>query len=42
MQQFVLTLVRQKLVSSAHDISEGGLFVSLLESAMPNNLGFEV
>lgn len=42
MQQQVLSLVRKKLVSSAHDVSEGGLFISLLESAMPRGLGFDV
>jgi len=31
-----------KLVESAHDISDGGLFTNLLESAMPRGLGFEV
>ncbi len=29
------------LLNSAHDVSEGGLFVSLLESAMPHGFGFE-
>ena len=29
-------------VRSAHDCSEGGLFVSLLESAMPQGLGFAI
>ncbi|MEY3432422.1 MAG: phosphoribosylformylglycinamidine synthase subunit PurL, partial [Bacteroidota bacterium] len=32
----------KKLLQSAHDISEGGLFISLLESAFVNQLGFEV
>lgn len=35
-------LVKNKLIASAHDVSEGGLFISLLESAMPNDLGFEI
>ena len=30
------------LIQSAHDTSEGGLFISLLESAMHNELGFEI
>ncbi len=34
--------IRAQLVRSAHDISEGGLFVALMESAMPRNLGFRV
>ena len=35
-------LTSQKLLASAHDISEGGLAVTLLESAFPNQLGFTV
>ncbi len=42
MQQQVLSLIKQKLVVSAHDVSEGGLFVTLLESAFVNAVGFEV
>ncbi len=34
--------ILQRLVKSAHDVSEGGLFVALMESAMPRSLGFEV
>ena len=30
------------MIASAHDVSEGGLFISLLESAMYRNLGFEI
>jgi phosphoribosylformylglycinamidine synthase II len=30
------------LISSAHDVSEGGLFVTLAESAMQSGLGFDV
>ena len=42
MQQLVIQLISKKMVKSAHDVSEGGLFVSLIESAMFNNLGFEM
>jgi phosphoribosylformylglycinamidine synthase len=31
-----------RLVESAHDVSDGGLFVTLLESAMPGELGFDI
>ncbi|MBS1563812.1 MAG: phosphoribosylformylglycinamidine synthase subunit PurL, partial [Bacteroidetes bacterium] len=31
-----------KLVASAHDVSEGGLFVTLLESCFNRNLGVDV
>ncbi|WP_461107846.1 phosphoribosylformylglycinamidine synthase subunit PurL [Tessaracoccus terricola] len=33
---------KEGLVSSAHDLSEGGLATALLESALRNNLGFAV
>ena len=42
LQQKVSELIRNKLVQSAHDISEGGLFITLVESAFKNNLGFDV
>lgn len=35
-------LIKKGLIRSAHDISEGGLFVTLAESAFPNELGFDV
>ncbi|MCF8451400.1 MAG: phosphoribosylformylglycinamidine synthase subunit PurL [Taibaiella sp.] len=42
LQQGILRLIGEKLIKSAHDISEGGLFACLLESAMVNGLGFSV
>lgn len=42
MQQALNKLIRQKLVQSAHDLSDGGLFVALAESAMAGNLGFDI
>lgn len=41
-QQVVRNLNEQKWISSAHDCADGGLFIALLESAMPNELGFSV
>ncbi len=41
-QQAVTSLIKNKMITSAHDISDGGLFMNLLESAMVNNLGFEI
>jgi len=38
----VSSLIKNKMIVSAHDISEGGLFVTLAESAFFNNLGFTV
>jgi phosphoribosylformylglycinamidine synthase len=41
-QSIVAQLISEKHILSAHDISEGGLFITLLESAMINEVGFEV
>jgi phosphoribosylformylglycinamidine synthase len=41
-QQAIKKLIGDNLIQSAHDVSEGGLFITLLESAMPRNLSFEV
>ncbi len=42
MQQALAKLIQLNLVQSAHDVSDGGLFITLLESAMPRNLGFDI
>lgn len=42
LQQIILNLIEKGLVASVHDVSEGGLFVALMESSMPGNIGFEV
>lgn len=42
LQQVLQEVIQQQLVVSAHDVSDGGLFVSLAESAFPNNLGFSI
>ncbi len=41
-QQVVKKVIGRKLVASVHDVSDGGVFANLLESAMPGGLGFEV
>lgn len=41
-QNVVTNLIQNTLIASAHDISEGGLFIAVLESAMAGNLGFEI
>ncbi len=41
-QDSLKLIIRDKLIASAHDISEGGLFVALFESAMHRNLGFDI
>lgn len=35
-------LTSKKLIESLHDVSDGGLYIALLESAMPQNLGFDI
>ncbi|MDL2262418.1 phosphoribosylformylglycinamidine synthase subunit PurL [Bacteroidales bacterium OttesenSCG-928-I21] len=35
-------LAKRNFVNSMHDVSDGGLYIALLESAMPNNLGFDI
>ena len=42
MQQKISELIRENLIASAHDVSEGGVFITLMESAFPQNLGFDV
>jgi phosphoribosylformylglycinamidine synthase II len=42
MHQVIKQLIKQKLIQSAHDVADGGLYITLLESAMPNGLGFSV
>jgi len=42
LQETVIKLIRDKKIVSAHDISEGGLFITLVESCMQRNMGFEV
>ena len=41
-QQFITAIIKDKLINSAHDISEGGLMITLLEKGFYKNLGFEV
>jgi phosphoribosylformylglycinamidine synthase subunit PurL len=35
-------LIEQQCIQSAHDVSEGGLWTALFESAKVNGLGFEL
>jgi phosphoribosylformylglycinamidine synthase len=41
-QDMVKKLIREDVIESAHDVSDGGLFITCLESAMPNKLGFRI
>ena len=40
--QFILHLFSNKLISNAHDVSDGGIALALCELAIVNELGFEV
>ena len=42
MQQTVQDLIGQNLISAAHDVSDGGLFVTLVEMGFPRGLGFDI
>lgn len=42
LQQCIKGLIRNNYISAAHDVSEGGLFVTLCEMGMPNGLGFDI
>jgi phosphoribosylformylglycinamidine synthase len=41
-QACVRKAIERGCIEAAHDVADGGLFVSLLEMAMPNELGFDV
>jgi phosphoribosylformylglycinamidine synthase II len=42
LQSRIAELIKSKVIESAHDVSEGGLFVALMESGFHRNLGFDV
>lgn len=42
LQQTIASLIKEKVIVSAHDVSEGGLFTTLLEASFNRNLGFDV
>jgi phosphoribosylformylglycinamidine synthase subunit PurL len=42
LQELIISLIKKGLISSAHDVSEGGLITTLLEKSFPVGLGFEV
>ena len=42
MHQVIKQLISEGLIQSAHDVADGGLYIALLESAMPNQLGFAI
>jgi len=42
LQNTLTRLIRAGVIESAHDVADGGTFITLLESAMVNNLGFDI
>lgn len=42
LQNKVAELIKGKYILSAHDVTEGGLFVTLMESAAPKGKGFDI
>ncbi len=42
LQQKIAALIKSGVIQSAHDVSEGGLFITLIESCFNRNLGIDV
>ncbi len=42
LQKTLHQLIKNKNIKSAHDVSDGGLYVNLVESGIVNNLGFDI
>ncbi|GAB4410609.1 MAG: phosphoribosylformylglycinamidine synthase subunit PurL [Bacteroidia bacterium] len=42
LQQLLLGLIGEGLIESAHDVSDGGLLITLVESALVRGIGFDV
>ncbi len=42
LQQIIKKLIKNNLIRSAHDVSDGGLFIALVESALANGFGFDI
>lgn len=42
LQETVKALIDEQLINAAHDCADGGLFIALMEMAMPNELGFDI
>jgi len=42
LHQAVNGLINNALINAAHDISDGGLYVSLVEMSIPRDLGFDI
>jgi phosphoribosylformylglycinamidine synthase len=42
MQELLKGLIQDDLINAAHDVSDGGLFVTITEMAIPRELGFDI
>ena len=42
LQKTILSLIENQHIQSAHDVSDGGLYVCLIESGIVRNLGFDI
>jgi phosphoribosylformylglycinamidine synthase len=42
MQQALKGVIAEGLVNAVHDVSDGGLYVSLIEMSLPRGLGFDI
>jgi phosphoribosylformylglycinamidine synthase len=42
LQHMVKGLIQNELVNAVHDVSDGGLFVTLVEMSLPRELGFDI
>ncbi|MGB1032496.1 MAG: AIR synthase-related protein, partial [Flavobacteriales bacterium] len=42
LQQCIKELIKNVYINAAHDVSNGGLYVTLVEMGLNNNLGFDI
>lgn len=42
LQKTIKALIQEGLINAAHDCADGGAFITLMEMAMPNELGFDI
>lgn len=42
LQETIVNLISKKIIESAHDVSEGGIFITLVESCFSKMLGFRI
>jgi phosphoribosylformylglycinamidine synthase len=42
MQHVLKGLIKHELVNAVHDVSDGGIYITLVEMSIPRNLGFDI